>query len=465
MKQKHLSIFLIILLFTACKTQYNTPQEALEYRHSWLTVKETNKKISISKLKQDVNIIYATLNSVHPNIFNSYSKKEFEDLVVQIKNKITYPLTRKDFYILIAPLISKINDAHTYIQFPDEEFSQYINKNGLLFPIKIEILDDKLLIKENYKGLKKGANILSINGINSSELISNMVKYETGESINYRRKLVEFRFPHYLWLLYDFKNTFLIKTKDKNIEINGKKYNEINNQTANQNASKSYFYKSLDNKTSLIKISSFSNHIDTFSIFLDTTFKKIKEEKTKNLIIDIRGNNGGNDALVIAFINYFHNKPYCIYSKSKWKKSKQYQKFIKGIKLDVDLSDYYKTTNGQFLTSVEKNNISSVEENYFNGNIYLLIDVHTFSAGVNLAMVIKDYNIGIIIGEETGNHATSFGNVYPFDLPNSKLSIRCSTSMYVRPSGDENPGGVKPDYYVQANENIINFTLNLINKK
>ena len=81
----------------------------------------------------------------------------------------------------------------------------------------------------------------------------------------------------------------------------------------------------------------------------------------------------------------------------------------------------------------------------------MLISSHTFSSAADFAATIKDYNIGILIGEETGGLATCYGDVYGFDLPNTHLAAGVSHKYFIRPSGIDDDQGVLPDYWDRWN--------------
>jgi hypothetical protein len=53
-----------------------------------------------------------------------------------------------------------------------------------------------------------------------------------------------------------------------------------------------------------------------------------------------------------------------------------------------------------------------------------------------------------LVGEETGGLACSFGDTYPFRLPNSRIEVRVSYKYFIRPSGEITEGGIKPDHRV-----------------
>ena len=95
-----------------------------------------------------------------------------------------------------------------------------------------------------------------------------------------------------------------------------------------------------------------------------------------------------------------------------------------------------------------------MKENAFRytGQVYVLIDEGTYSSATMFAATIKDYGIGTLVGEETGGLASHFGEVYPFRLPETKLSFGCSSKQFMRPSGEDDGRGVLPDITIDPEE-------------
>src|SRR5205814_2748455 len=94
-----------------------------------------------------------------------------------------------------------------------------------------------------------------------------------------------------------------------------------------------------------------------------------------------------------------------------------------------------------------------MKRNPYRGNIYVLINGMTASAGAEFASILRAHKKGIFIGEETGG---DYNGVNGFDrtflrLPNSKIGVSIAgwrSVMAWTPS--RNIGhGVLPDYEVQ----------------
>ena len=76
----------------------------------------------------------------------------------------------------------------------------------------------------------------------------------------------------------------------------------------------------------------------------------------------------------------------------------------------------------------------------------MLIGSRTFSAAADLAAVVRDYDLGILIGEETGGVRCSYGESLNFSLPYSKISYGISSKRFhaPNPSPDDDQRGTVP---------------------
>jgi len=77
--------------------------------------------------------------------------------------------------------------------------------------------------------------------------------------------------------------------------------------------------------------------------------------------------------------------------------------------------------------------------------IAVLCDRGTYSPGSFEAMRVKDEGIGIIAGEETGGRASFFGDIEHGTLPNSLLRCGIATGYFPRRAGYDDGRGVLPD--------------------
>ncbi len=181
--------------------------------------------------------------------------------------------------------------------------------------------------------------------------------------------------------------------------------------------------------TAILTINTFSyySEVDMFQSFIDSTFQLIKDKKISNLIMDLRGNDGGDPFCSSYLFSYLEPKPL----------------------------PYFAEPYGKYTPLADPIPLS---ENHFNGKLYTLIDGRCFSTTGHFTSLLKYHKIGKFVGSETGATYTCTGNVmYPI-LKNTKLFVgtarvnRYSTAV----SNMDRTRGVLPDYeVVKSQQDII----------
>lgn len=457
---------------------------------------EVKEMYTSKELKEDFNFMIRTMEEVHPNLYYAVDKDTFEKESNTLRNSIKKPMSAVDFYKITAPLIAKLEDGHTSLRLPFISIDKYMQQGGKIFPYAISIKDNKLwIVKDttNKNSIPVGAEILSINNIKSSDIINGSLKYISGEKANFRIKILESYLPFMYWTLYGKSETYTIEYSINNnkqiVTIDGATYNGINAYMEytgkSQDTAKNYsFYTIPEINTGVIDFRSFTDFA-AFEKFLDNTFGEINKNKLSNLIIDIRENGGGNSSLGDLLTCYITDKNFTSYSRVDEKGSKQiidrYKAKVASVQVSEDGNSavisngsyYNKITVGAINTSYSEECTPYYVKNKFKGNVYLLTSSYTFSSATDFAAIFNDYKLGTIIGEETGGLATSYGDVYSFQLPNTKLEAGVSYKYFVRPSGSEDmSSGVIPDYEVSQTiddikngiDTVMEYTKNLITK-
>lgn len=218
--------------------------------------------------------------------------------------------------------------------------------------------------------------------------------------------------------------------------------------------------------------------------FIDSTISVFNNLKIANLIIDIRGNNGGDEEYVAYLLARLLDKPFRIYDRIDAPVNKySFLEFTnRGFFFNFFNSMSYikdKETNRYILKNKAGwHKLINPDNPHFNGKIYILINGWTFSGASDFA-AIADYNGSekiIFIGEETGGayYGNNSGDWLQLVLPNSKIKISMPVRFYLLAVSDHQPEdrGIIPDFQVESNINDIlreidkpmQFTLNYIEK-
>lgn len=187
-------------------------------------------------------------------------------------------------------------------------------------------------------------------------------------------------------------------------------------------------------------------------------YKKIKEflkeiEDYPKLIIDIRGNDGGENDYWIDMVKLLADKPLSVEYYSFFKSGHRYKhdpyrveglttikqldekvlaQFPEEVKRDFN---YYKTYSIQIEPADIDHNLDDKID--FRGKIYLLVDRNVYGAAENFAAFAKDTGFATLVGEPTGGGKV-FESIPIVFLPNSKFAIRYSRELGLNKDGTIN---------------------------
>ena len=173
--------------------------------------KKTAKLFEPVLIKTDIDTLISKLKNTHPTYLQYYEKNNLQSKIDSIKETIDTPISAADFYRIMQPLVCI--DGHTYLNYTEDEYPKHKN---ILFPFKIVIYKDTLYIKENLSNIKsvsKGMIVEKVNGVSSTDLINNLIRYIPGEKELYKLKRLEQNFNYYYQLKYGAFQEFEITVK------------------------------------------------------------------------------------------------------------------------------------------------------------------------------------------------------------------------------------------------------------
>ena len=196
-----------------------------------------------------------------------------------------------------------------------------------------------------------------------------------------------------------------------------------------------------------LTIDTFDGNKEEFTEFINFSMARLNEEKVENLVIDMRGNTGGMAELGEYLIEAIWPGQYRQNGEFRYRITEEIITYMNsnGWMSDQDAADLLENEGSFFLMKDGPEYRKHLEEPLYNGRTYLLIGPVTFSSGVIFSAIYKDYNIGMILGKETGGLASDYTCSYHFELPFSKLKASVSWQYLARPNGEDTGMGVLPD--------------------
>ncbi|WP_162623215.1 S41 family peptidase [Confluentibacter sediminis] len=482
-----------LILLISCKTENKKPEFKEDY------------SLSKQEMLQDFEMFESIYEKANAGLYKYRSKSEIDSVFRKNKAEIKDHVSYREFYNILWNVIDYTGSCHNELTYPDS-LDNHLSKQKIFFPIPLKYLENKIYTNLDYKNIPTGSEIISINNMSADQFLTSLGKYVSTDGFNKTGKNIKIEtdwLPFYIYLAMGKQNQFEIEYKTINSDIIKKSsiisvpykdfyanYNKRHSKEFEHTISKDYAYKLLDSiNTGLLEVHTFGmGGPDTdghkkYAVFLDSVFTTLKTKKVKNLIVDVRGNGGGNDPNDILLYSYLAQR--------EFRENKTAFTIFQDIPfpkyyIDDDIDELpgelkeehsiYK--HGKYYQNESFNKIWKPNTNAFQGTIILLIDPYVASAGSLFASLVKSDENTIVIGEETlGGYYGHTGHIpVTYKLPNSKLKLSFSIvdiEQDVKELSDEKFGdGIRPDFkVVQSHKDFMsnkdtqmNFAMERIKK-
>ncbi|MBT6686826.1 MAG: hypothetical protein HN704_09725 [Bacteroidetes bacterium] len=407
--------------------------------------------------KKDLVIYREIIETAHSGMYLYTSKEEFNILFANAEKELPKLENNRKFYKLIANIHTKINCGHSSFYPSGIIFSEVENDSvRAFFPFfKVKFLKDILVVAEDYGELKKGTQIVTINGHSVSNITTEVFKLISSDGYNttFKYRQLEDDFLTNYYLAFGPKESYTIdyisypKFENKTIILDGISLSELGKNFNEEEAnSQPYYLEYFEDKTAILTVNTFSTETKKnqkrFFKFLRNSFKEIEEKGIENLILDIRKNTGGDDGNDMELASYFINKhfkenkfrklntiknmpPQAEYLAPMWYEmldiSKKKKDKIQDIFKKMALKEVERGSDGAYYWKEDKIIHRDPAKYRFKGNVYVLTSGKVFSGGALFSALVRDKSNAIFIGEETGGGYYRHTGSIPlfYQLPNS----------------------------------------------
>jgi hypothetical protein len=417
--------------------------------------------------KEDLAWLKKALQYAHADLFYYHSEKEFTRRYNKLLQTTRQPTDALTFFGRVAAFNAAIRTNHLYT-LAKGNLEDYILHLKTL-PLYIVALDNGLYVRKDLSGagaLKAGSEILSLNGRSATSIIHTFsTRIPTDGAIQTGKKyfINQYHWPAYkgfdlYYALYiERPSTFLVKYKEygtaqvKTVKLNGITYEEkskVLQQRFGEHwpfppPAPSYRIDSVHNMGVLSIPRSWRGEGEPKLVaIMDSVLEQMQKNHIQNLVVDIRGNPGGNDNTP-AFVMGHLTKDTIQYYKSIYYRQLSFDAFKKVISTDpnepkfdftADAKRFKRDKEGRYwLTDAEWQgalyHYPPQRNTPFTGRVFLLATGENISAGSSFAALFKGSGRATIIGEETGSDYNFVigGTALPIILPNSGIMVRIPT--------------------------------------
>ena len=449
-----------------------------------------SQTLSPGEMKADLQLFKMALEANHPEMYRYTSQKEFSDLFDKTLNSLNSPRSRREFYVTMSPLIVALRCGHTKWLVPGKDmYYPFFEEN--LFPLDLYFIGNRAFVTGSFTDEKvpEGGELISLNGENPGQirerLFSNL-SFGDGYSEEGKYYQINNFFPGIYSTFYGTSTAYEVEIETdgsvSRYHLKGVMLDDIRSYPGKNRAEEEPFrFELIDSTTARLDINRFFTYPveANYHKFLKNAFRKIESSEVTDLIIDLRGNEGGNENWGIDLYRYLAEKPFRYYDKiTVKKKEKSDIKFSMPLKYRA-ASIFNRDREGVTEFTVSKGlKTNKPLKNSFPGKTWLLLDGQSFSVATEFASKAKSDKRCSVVGTETsgGYSLNSSGFFTIVNLPNSGIDLGIPLlGFHTAVENENNPAdrGVLPDYPVppgqkllaRGKDHMLEYVLNLIREK
>lgn len=449
------------------------------------------------KLLEDFEIVKTAYTTMHPGLYRYNTPTQIAEHLAQLKADCSKDLTIPEAYIAFSKFVAKIKCGHTYANFWNQPMvvKRAVNYQTDKVPFHFRLVENRMIITESAIDnslLKRGTEILAINGYSVEEIIAALIPLQSTDGANVGHQIANIQlfgagkfeaFDMYFPILfpptngkYELSIMDLNNSKKSTVSVPSMSRKERTKIIKNRfpdlipdDGPDLWNFKMLNEETALLTLHSFAiwNWDFKWRRYIKKTFATLKEKNIPNLIIDIRLNGGGADIVGLTVLKNISQQPIVFPARKELGRFTKFPASVKpyigtwdnsfenkAIKKMKPMGDGYYAIDGK----ISKAQSFNPPKNNYQGKVYLLVGPLNSSATYYMAGAAKRNGAATLVGQETGGNQKGIngGLLYFLKLPNSKIELDIPVIGDFQ-IGEHPDKGYEPDVLVAPNvDDIVN---------
>lgn len=506
---RHIPFALLILTLQVSSATAQEIEQQISTATNKVGSVEVAKILRAKDLAEDAALLHKSVELLHPGLLRYNTSDQIEAAFDKLKLEFQQDRTLSETFLAFSALTAQIKCGHSYPNFFNQ--SPAISEqlfHGWRLPFYFRWIDNRMIVTKSFTAdhpIQAGTEILTINSIPVATILSRLMTVARADGNNNAKRIANMEVNGSSELeAFDIYWPLLFPSTSNAANLTLRRFANLKTQqitvpmmdypariSAIRQVEKSseenrpiWTFRHLNKHVGYLKMPSWAlyNSKWDWRQFLDTTIADLAANKTSDLIIDLRGNEGGDD-IGNAIASHFISSPI---------KNDHEDILVRYRRVPEDLDPYLDAWNPQFrdwgdsaiplndhfyrLQREDENasdQIISPTSPQFKGKLWVLVDANNSSATFDFAQLVKRYRIGTLVGQSTGGNQRGIngGALFFLRLPHSGIEI--DLPLIGRfPHGNLPDAGLAPDIFIKPNirdinkgrDTELNFVLNQIGK-
>ncbi len=459
--------------------------------------------IKAADLQADLVVLRKAYEELHPGLYRYNTKAEMDTHFDELKRKFSHDLSLQDAYLAFSEFAAQVKCGHTYPNFFNQtkEIAAKLFQGQNRVPFYFEWLNGRMVVTRDFTPdhrLPRGTQVLAINGNPSSLILKRLMTIARADGSNDAKRVAYLEltgddkyeaFDIYFPMFFPQTGTTMQllaqrpgEEKPATIAVQALTYAERVEPRKSQEATLQggdqplFEWKHLDDGSAYLRMPSWAlyNSKWDWKTWLNAKLDELADKNAPALIVDLRGNEGGNDVgdeILSRLVAQDLKIP-------------AFSRLVRYRQTREDLNAYLDTWDPSFKNwgvaarDLEKPWPTAPPVHYFllvregetpdgdvivhsakpfHGKLFVLIDANNSSATFQFDQIVKESKLGMLVGQPTGGNLRGINGGAFFFLRLPKSHIEMDIPLIGRfPSTPQPDAGIAPDIPVATTiEDII----------
>lgn len=453
--------------------------------------------VTAKDLQADVDLLQKAYTELHPGLYRYSSPTQIEGDFARLRAELNHDQSLREAYLAFSVFAAKIKCGHTYANFynqPKAVVEELFNGRNRV-PFYFEWVGTEMVVTRDFTpagALKPGTRILKLNGIEGGAILKPLMKVARADGSNDAKRvaLLGVRGDD-RWETFDVFYPLFFPSDRPTYRLEIQRPGEqrsslmkVNALTPDQRlepikereealkggSTEVFQWKYEDGGAAYLRMPSWALYDSKWDWkhWLGEHLDDLAQRKAPALIIDLRGNEGGQDVgnvilsrLTTKDLRLSATKRLVRYRKVPDELSPYLDTWDKSFKDwgedAVELDQPWPTAPPVHYFRLKRfdddadGDVIKPQGTHFSGGVYVLVDANNSSATFQFAQVIQQNGLGTLVGAPTGGNQRGIngGAFFFLRLPHSKIEMDLpligSFPLSVKPDA-----GLRPDVLVKT---------------
>jgi hypothetical protein len=422
-----------------------------------------------AQAQADFQLARRALEEAHGGIYRYTAREDLDRVFDQAAARLDHPMDELGLLRVLAPAVAAVRCGHTSVQLSPALKAQ--RALAALLPLDVKLIDGHVFILRDLAsdGKLAGREIVSVNGVPAQQIVARLAAATPGDGFiaTGRARDVAHTFKEGLYAHFGMQGQFVLDLRSAHgvdtVRFDGQPLAALKAASASRYPQDQFSTKFAalsmfdGGKIARLAIFNFSDEdeADTGPVILKRAFDTMAAQGTETLLLDLRGNGGGEDGLGKRVYSYLVDAPFPYYESLEVKRpAPSFAQYVEGTAV-IPASALRLRPDGVYEPLTHPNlGIQQPALPTFKGRVIALVDGWSFSTTAELITQLHDKKRATFVGEESGGayHGNSSGGAWTLVLPNSGLRVLIPRMRYTLAVGGAHAigRGVVPEVAVGA---------------